>query len=288
MSARKPPTERQRRLGAELRKMREHVGLSLTEAAAIHRTDKTTISNTESGRFGVSADRVRVWAANYSCPEHDYVDALAEMARERRVSTTQWWDEYRDAIVATSLDLAEMEHHATALRGVQITHMPGLLQSEDYTRAVFEQTVPPLTPEGLECRIAFRMRRSEVLDRAESPRCTFLIHEAALRMQFGGAKVVSKQLDHLLEQSERENVTVRVLPFSVGAYPSAGSSMHYACGPVPQLDTVQLDVPTGSTFLHSETHLANYRAMLDRLEQLSLGPERSRDFIREAAQQHGA
>ncbi|MFJ9409256.1 Scr1 family TA system antitoxin-like transcriptional regulator [Streptomyces sp. NPDC101393] len=287
MPARKPPTERQRRLGAELRKMREHVGLSLTEAAVIHRTDKTTISNTESARFGVSADRVRVWAANYSCTDREYVDALAEMARERRAAIRYWWDEYRDA-GATAMDLAEMEHHAVALRGVQITHLPGLLQCEDYTRAVLDEAVPSLVPEDLDRRVAFRMRRSGVLDLPQPPECTFLIHEAALHMQFGGRKVVKKQLDHLLEQSERERVTIRVVPFSSGAFPSAGSSTHYACGPVPQLDMVQVDVPTGPTFLHAETQLANYRAVLDRMEQRSLGPGQSQDLIRGIAKGHGA
>ncbi|MFF4698875.1 Scr1 family TA system antitoxin-like transcriptional regulator [Streptomyces chattanoogensis] len=285
MPARKPPTERQRRLGAELRKMREHVGLSLTEAAAIHRTDRTTVSNIESGRFGVSTDRVRVWAANYTCPDADYVDALAEMARERRTSTTEWWDEYRDVVVAGLLDLAEMEHHAVALQAVQITHMPGLLQHEDYARALFAEAMPPLTPDGLDRMVAFRVARSRVLDRSQPPECTFIIHEAALRMRFGSKQTSKRQLDHLLKQSEREQVTVRVLPFAAGGFPHAGSSTLYVRGPVAQLDTVQIDIPTGAVFLHAESHLANYRAMVDRTGQRALSPERSRDFIHDVAQQ---
>lgn len=280
MSFRRPPTERQCRLGAELRKMRERVGLSLTDAAALHRVNKTTISNTESARFGVSADRVRVWAANYRCSDRAYIDTLADMARERG---RHWWDEHRDTMPATALDLAELEHHAIALRNVQITHMPGLLQHEDYVRAVFQEAVPALTPEGLEHKVAFRIGRRVVLDGPEPPECTFLVHEAALRMRFGSRKMVGNQLDHLLEQSERENVLVRVIPFAAGGFPSAGSSTLYACGRVPQLDTVQLDVPTGSTFLHAETHLENYWAVLERMEARSLPPDRSRDFIREVS-----
>lgn len=284
MAARKPPTERQRRLGAELRKMRECVGLSLTEAAALHGTDRTTVSNIEAGRFGVSADRVRVWAANYSCPDAAYIGALSVMARERRASSANWWDSYRDKLAVTALDLAEMEHHALALRGAQITHLPGLLQHEDYARAVFQEVVPPLTDEALESRVAFRMRRCGVLDRPGAPACTFLIHEAALRMRLGEERMIKSQLDHLLNQSDRENVTIRVMPFAAGGFPSAGSSTLYVCGPVPQLDTVQLDIPTGSAFLSAETHLANYRLVLDRMEQRCLGPDRSRDFIREVMQ----
>ncbi|MEV5508969.1 Scr1 family TA system antitoxin-like transcriptional regulator [Streptomyces orinoci] len=278
MPIRRPITERQRRLGVELRKMRERIGLSLTEAAALHRVNKTTLSNTESARFGVSADRVRVWAANYQCADRRYIEALAEMARERG---PRWWDEHRETMTATALDLAELEHHAVALRNVQITHLPGLLQHEEYVRAVFREAVPTLAPEDFEHKVAFRMRRRAVLDRPNPPDCLFLVHEAALRMRFGSLKVTRCQLDYLLEQSERENVRVRVVPFSAGGFPSAGSSALYVCGPVQQLDTVQLDVPTGSTFLHAETHLENYREVLKRTEARSLEPDRSRDFIRE-------
>ncbi|WP_328769946.1 helix-turn-helix domain-containing protein [Streptomyces sp. NBC_00286] len=282
MASRKPPTERQQRLGAELRKMREQVGLSLTEAAELHRVDKATISNTESARYGVSSDRVRVWAANYSCPDRKYVDALAEMARERGAN---WWDTYRGLVPAVLLDLAELEHHAVALRTAQLTHMPGLLQHEDYARAVIGEAVPDPAPEDLDRKVEFRVRRSAVLDLEEPPSCTFLIHEAALRMLFGGARVAKRQLAYLLEQSDRENVTVRILPFAAGGFPSAGSSTMYAYGPVAQLDTVQSDTRLGSRFLHAETHRANYRMVLDRMEERSLDPDRSREFIREVVQQ---
>ncbi|GAB2776468.1 Scr1 family TA system antitoxin-like transcriptional regulator [Streptomyces daliensis] len=285
MASRVPPTERQRRLGAELRKMREHVGLTINEAAAIHRTDRTTVSNTESGRFGVSPDRVRVWAANYSCPEPDYVDALADMARERRAANVNWWDEYRDFVSAPGLDLAELEHYAVAMRSAQITHMPGLLQHEDYARAVIEQAVPPLAPENFARTLAFRMRRSEVLDRENPPHCVFILHEAALRMRFGGDRVVRAQFAHLLRESERESVELRVLPFAAGGFPAAASSTLYAYGPVTRLDTVQTDTPVGSSYLHAETHLANYRDVLDRMEHRSLSPSRSRDFIQHVVQE---
>ncbi|MFC5719564.1 Scr1 family TA system antitoxin-like transcriptional regulator [Streptomyces gamaensis] len=284
MAARKPPTERQRRLGTELRKMREHVGLSLTEAATMHGTDRTTVSNIESGRFGVSVDRVRVWAANYSCRDRVYIDALAAMAKERRSSAWHWWDEYEGMLSASFLDLAELEHYAVSLRAAQITHMPGLLQHEDYARAVFEEATPPLAPDDFERKIAFRLRRSQVLDPPRLLDCVFIIHEAALRIPFGGRGVARTQLNHLLEQSERPNVKVCVLPFAAGGFPSAASSTCYVRGPVPQLDTVQTDTPVGLSFLQSETHLANYRAVLDRMEKRVLTPGRSRDFIREVVQ----
>lgn len=281
MPVRKPSTERQRRLGAELRRMREHIGMTINEAAIVHRTDRTTVSNTESARSGVSSDRVRVWAANYRCPDAAYIDALAGMARERG---PRWWDEYRDALPAGLLDIAEMEHHAAALRSAQIMHMPGLLQLPDYMRGIFAEAVPTMAPVDLEQHVAFRLRRAEILDRPDPPLCEFLIHESALRMRFGDRGVLLRQIAHLLKQAERPNVAVHVVPFSAGGFANAGSSTLYACGPVPQLDTVQIDVPTGVTFLCAETYLVNYRAVLDRMRERALDTGESVDFIRQVAE----
>ncbi|MET9290818.1 Scr1 family TA system antitoxin-like transcriptional regulator [Streptomyces sp. NPDC003077] len=282
MPPRKVPTARQRRLGAELRKLRERAGLTLNEAAGLLGTDRTAISNTEFGRFGVSGERVRTWAAHYACTDSPYVEALMAMAEERGKG---WWEEYRDSLSHAALDLAELEHHARALRTVQIMHVPGLLQTEEYARAVFAQAVPPLNATDLRRRLSHRLKRRDVLDRPDRPPCTFLIHEAALRLVFGDRKVHRAQLEHVLRESERENITVRVIPFSAGGFPNAGSSTLYAYGPVPQLDTVQLDTATGMDFLHTEAQLINYRGVLDRTEAISLTPKRSRDLIHHIANQ---
>ncbi|MFE3828830.1 DUF5753 domain-containing protein [Streptomyces sp. NPDC059092] len=282
MPPRKPPTARQARLGAELRKMREHAGLAPAAAAALLGTDRTTISNTESGRFGVSGARVRSWAGHYECPDAAYVDALADMAEER---IKGWWEEYRGDLTSGALDLAELEYHGVGIRSVQIMHMPGLLQTEDYARAVFAEDVPPSSPARRRRQLSHRLKRRDVLDRPDPPACVFLVHEAALRMTYGGAKVTRGQLDHLLKESDRDNVTVRAIPFAAGGFPHASSSTHYVYGPVPQLDTVQTDTATGSGFLDAETRLMNWRAVLDRIEEKSLDPESSRDFIRKIAQQ---
>ncbi|MFB8437670.1 Scr1 family TA system antitoxin-like transcriptional regulator [Streptomyces niveus] len=282
MPPRKAPTARQRRLGTELRKMRERAGYNIAEGAERVGTDRTTISNTESARFGVSAERVRAWANAYECPDEAYVDALADMAAERGQG---WWEEYRNGLVNIALDLAELEHHAAGIRSVQIMHVPGVLQTEDYMRAVYEGAVPAISPTRLRRRLSHRLKRRDVLDRENPPTCTFLIHEAALRMVYGGVKVARNQLDYLLSESHRENVTIRAIPFAAGGFPNAGSSSQYLYGVVPQLDTVQTDTPSGSAFLDAETPLANWRAVLDRTEECSLDPDSSRDFIRTIAKQ---
>ncbi|QNP71064.1 hypothetical protein IAG44_17565 [Streptomyces roseirectus] len=152
------------------------------------------------------------------------MDALADMARERG---PYWWDKYRDAIPAGLLDIAEMEHHATALRSAQIMHLPGILQTPDYTRGVFAEAVPTMDPADLERHVEFRIERAALLDREEAPLFEFLIHEGALLMRFGGGRTLAKQLTYLLEQSGHPNVTIRVVPFAAGGFANAGSSTLY-------------------------------------------------------------
>ncbi|GAA0961841.1 MULTISPECIES: helix-turn-helix domain-containing protein [Streptomyces violaceusniger group] len=282
MGQRTATTARQRRLGTELRKMRERAGMSVVEAGQLLGVNRTRISNIEAARFGVSEDRIRTLATIYSCMDRAYVDALVAMNEER---VRGWWEDYRGKTPANALDLAELEHHAVAMRSAQIMHVPGLLQTEDYAKAVFSTATSSPTPTQLRASISYRLRRRDVLDRDTPPECTFLIHEAALRMEFGGPKVMRAQLEQLIESSQRSNVTVRVVPFSAGGFSSPGMSTLYAFGPVRQLDTVQADTPSGAAFLDTEAHLERYGSILDQMEALALTPEATSDLIREIAQQ---
>ncbi|EMF54751.1 MULTISPECIES: helix-turn-helix transcriptional regulator [Streptomyces] len=280
MGADVPPrptaTARQQRLGAELRKLRERADLSTRAAGQKLGVDPARISNIESGRFGVSADRVRAFALGYDCDDEPYVEALAAMTASR---SRNWWDDYRDLLPPVLLDLSEMEEHSTALRTVQFTHLPGLLQTPDYGRLVFQQNVPALSPPLIEHRLSHRIKRQGVLYADDPKPYTGIIHEAALRMQFGGPEVMRKQLAHIAEMSEREHVTVLVLPFAAGIFPGAGQTVVIAHGPHPRLDTVQLDTEHGSEFLHAEAQMEKYRTIMSRMEDLALDAAASRNFI---------
>ena len=281
MPPRSVPTARQVRLGTELRRMREGAGLSIQEAADRLGINRTHITNLELARFGVSEERVRALAAIYTCPDGDYVDALVAMARERKGG---WWEEYRGLIATGGLDLAELEYYAASLRVLEIMHIPGLLQTEEYARAVLNSTVPQWSDTDLRRRLSHRMKRRDILDRDDPPECTFVIHEAALRMRFGSDRVLHAQLDSLLESSTRKNVTVRVLTFEAGGFHVPGLSVTYALGAVPQLDTAQLDAAHGPVFLDAQSQLANHRGVLDRTAEAALSAEESRDFVRGIAQ----
>ncbi len=276
MPPRSTATARQRRLGAELRKLRERAGLSTRAAGQKLGIDPARISNIESGKFGVSADRIRTFALGYDYDDEPHIEALATMSKGR---SRNWWDDYRELLPPVLLDLSEMEEHATALRTVQFTHLPGLLQTADYARLVFRQNVPALAPPLVEHRLSHRIKRQGILYADPPTPFTAIIHEAALRMQFGGPEVMREQLAHIAEMGEREHVTILVLPFAAGIFPGAGQTVVIAEGPVPQLDTVQLDTEHGSEFLHAEAQLVKYRTIMGRMEDLSLDPAVSRKFI---------
>lgn len=281
MPPRTTPTARQQRLGYELRKLREQSGMTAQQAAALLGVDRTRIPNVESGRFGISAERVRTLAFNYGCPDTGLVDLLAEMAQER---ARGWWEEHRGLLLPSLLDIAELEYHAVELHTATTTHIPGLLQTEDHARAVFDTADPRLPGPDLLARLSLRLRRQEVLERDRPPLYEAVIHEAALRMQFGGPKITRAQLEHILDQSERSRITVRVIPFAAGGFPGAGQSFTYVGAAVPQLDTVQLDSSHGSMLLDADMQLRRYRGLLERLRTLALPVEESRDFIRHITQ----
>ncbi|MDF3140654.1 MULTISPECIES: helix-turn-helix transcriptional regulator [unclassified Streptomyces] len=275
-------TLRQQRLGAELRKLRERAGLTSTAAAALLGGPQARISNIEAGRYAVSADRVRTLARNYSCADETYVDALATMTGGRKRG---WWEEYRDILSPGLLDLAELEHHATALRVAVTVHMPGLLQTPEHARATMREAVPPLRPHEIEHRVSYRVKRQAVLFEDTLTPHAATIHEAALRMGFGGPDVTRAQLDHLLEMSEQANITIRVLPFGQTGFPASGQPITYAVGQVPQLDTVVLDTDHGCEFLDAEAQLNRYRSVLDRMESRALPEPKSRDLIQGIARE---
>ncbi|WP_037906501.1 helix-turn-helix domain-containing protein [Actinacidiphila yeochonensis] len=278
MPLRSTATARQERLGTELRKMREAAGITARDTARLLGTDPAKVSHIEAGRLGVSEERLRRLAAFYECGDTALVEALVAMAVGN--GRKGWWEAYRGVVSAWMLDIAEMEHHATGLRSIQLSHIPGLLQTEMYSRTVNAKAIPPLPPNDLEAHVAFQMERAQVLHRSTPVPYGAVIHEAALRMRFGGPKVTRQQLEHLLEVSRLGHVSVRVVPFAGGGYMGSGQVMHFAAGPVPQLDTVQTDSAHGVTMLHAAAQLGKYQARFEQLTEDSLDRERSQEFIR--------
>ncbi|MFG2788657.1 helix-turn-helix domain-containing protein [Streptomyces sp. NPDC048419] len=263
------------RLGIELRRLRDAAGLTGREAAALLGVSSTQINQVESALTGVSEKRLRRLAANYACTDGELLNALVAMATDR---TRGWWEEYRGLLPTSFLDLSELEHHAAYRWDVDFLHVPGLLQTEDYARALFSHRVPELPADELEPRVRHRMQRRVIVEEGATP-YKAVIHEAALRIKVGGRATSRAQLARILELSEAGHITVRVIPFALEEFADITAAMVYAGGTVSRLDTVVRDGPHGSLFIDSEAQLGVFRTLFRRVEAVSLEPERSRDLI---------
>ncbi|MEU6283081.1 helix-turn-helix transcriptional regulator [Streptomyces sp. NPDC047028] len=275
MVLRREATARQLRLGVELRRLREAAGLTAVEAAALLGANRVQISQIEAGLVGVSEQRVRRLASHYACTDREFVEALVVMATDK---TRGWWEDFRGLLPTSFLDLAELEHHATSLREIAILYVPGLLQTEEYARAVFSARIPELAPEELDLRVQLRMRRQRV-----DVSYDLVIHESALRIRVSDRAASRAQLAELLRRSEARNVSVRVIPFDLDRFGGAASAMTYVRSTVPKLDTVVRDVPHGSAFIDSDAQLGVFRTRFRKVETVALTPGQSRDFIHRLA-----
>ncbi|CAM5258226.1 ATP-dependent RecD-like DNA helicase [Streptomyces glaucescens] len=208
MVQRREPTARQMRLGLELRRLREAAGLTAVQAAALLGANRVQMSHIESGLVGVSEERVRRLASHYACLDAEFVDALVAMATDR---TRGWWEEYRGLLPTSFLDLSELNHHASFRRDVAILYVPGVLQTEEYARAVFSSRVPALTEDELELRVRHRLAGQHITVPYE-----LVIHESALRIRVSDrpldADLVVVDEAPILDQAPRQQARPRPCP----------------------------------------------------------------------------
>lgn len=281
MPPRSYPTARQKRLGAELRKLRERAGMNGATAAAFLGGERAQISHIESGRYGVSDERVRRLAAHYGATDRHLIDALAKMAEER---SKGWWDDYRGILSPGFLDVSELEFSASSLDIIQMLHVPGQIQTEAYAGGLIRSGVSDLAASEVSTRVEHRMRRRIIFDRPNPTPFTAYIHEAALRMRYCDAATMREQLAFLCEVSEWPSVKIHIIPFERQITGSVHSIL-YAGAVIPALDTVQIDSAFDSGFLDAEPQLARYRELLESIKSISLGTEASRKFIHRIAQE---
>ncbi|MFE0352832.1 helix-turn-helix domain-containing protein [Streptomyces nigra] len=282
MVLRRECTARQLRLAVELRRLREAAGLSSIEAAGLLGVNRVQISHIESGIAGVSEDRLRRLAAHYSCTDEEFVEALVLMATERHRG---WWEDYRGLLPTSFMDLAELEHYSTYRRDVEFMFIPGLLQTEAYASAAFSSRVPELPGDERELRVRHRMRRRAILEGPNSVPYEAVIHEAALRIRVGDRPTSRAQLARVLELSEADHISVRVIPFDLDGFGGTWSPMMLAGGKVPKLDTAVRDAPHGTGFIDSEAQLGVFRRLFRTVVDVSLDPSTSRDFIHRTAKE---
>ncbi|UNO40556.1 helix-turn-helix transcriptional regulator [Streptomyces sp. MST-110588] len=271
MGLRSNPSQRQRRLGEELRQLREISGLSATEAGAHASLGRAHMSHIETGRTAIPEDKLRTLARVYGCTSESYVDALVAMSQ---ANGRGWWSEYRHPPHSQSArDLAELEASAVAHLSFQWIHVPGLLQTTDYMRVLFQGGQPDEDAETIDRYVDFRRRRQEILTGESPPILHAVIHEAALHMGFVGADVMRRQIEHLVNMARLPHVRIQILPFKASVYPARVSTpFSLLKSTVPLLNTVCVDHPTSSLFITTRPQIAQFTKAFEALRTVSLPP----------------
>lgn len=273
------PTVRRRRLGMELRRLREGAGLGIEAAAEHLNCSLAKISRMETGRANVVYPRdVRDLLDLYNVTDQQAREALLTIARESRQKG--WWESYSDVLFRWFETYVGLEAAASSIRTYEASVVPGLLQTEDYARAVLEGGLgPPSEVDGL---LKLRLARQEILRSDDPPRLWAILDEAVLRRNVGGADVMRAQLGHLVEAAGRWNVTLQVHPFAAGA--KAGTPGPFVLLGFPDSssgeepgdpDIVYLDHLTGSLYLEKPADIRQYAFAFNSLQAAALTPDDS-------------
>ncbi|MFI1730358.1 DUF5753 domain-containing protein [Streptomyces acidicola] len=179
----------------------------------------------------------------------------------------------------------EGAQRATRIQTFQVVHVPGLLQTEDHMRAMFGYSSPDMPKRYLDAFVEFRSQRQQILTSSPETPYEAVVHEAALGIRVGGRHTAQGQLKQILQRAELANVTVRVLPFDTEDFAGTGYSMLYLHGPVPQLDTAQIDTAHRGELFDAESRLRQYRQRYERVAATALAPAESRDLMTRIAQE---
>jgi transcriptional regulator with XRE-family HTH domain len=273
------PLVARHRLLRAVRRAREEAGLTLKEVADALEWSESKLIRIEKGSVGISVTDLRALLAYYDLRDSAHVDRLVGMARTARSARTSW-AEFEPALSPGFLLFLGYEESASTMLHFNPLLVPGLLQVEDYSRAVIEGAY--VEPGGhVDDKVRARLRRQRRLEEPNPPRLDVVLDESVVRRPVGGPAVMVRQLRHLLDVADRPNVSLRIVPFSAGLHPGMG-------GPFVVLE---FDDPVADPVLHLEGASSDvtlrdrpdavepYRAAFTRLQEMSLDPEASRAFV---------
>ncbi|MFI1536713.1 helix-turn-helix domain-containing protein [Streptomyces anandii] len=277
------PTVRRRRLGQELRRLRELKGMTAEEVAERLLVSQSKISRLENGRRSISQRDVRDLCGVYEVEDHRIVDSLMQMAKDSRQQG--WWHSFGDIPYSVYIGL---ETDAASLRVYDPQVVPGLLQTRQYAEALIAGALPETAPADIEKRVQVRMRRQERISAAENPlRLWTVLDEAALRRVVGNRALMREQLEHLVEQSQLPHVTVQVIPFEMGSHP--GLNGQYAILEFPDAadsSVVYIEGVTSDLYLEKANDVQKYSVMYEHLRAQALNVDQSRQFIADIAKEY--
>ena len=276
MSARHSPIVLRRRLGAELRGLRQHTGLTCAQVTLELKTkdtgtnwSETKVSRVETGRISVHPGDISELLEYYGVAGERYDDL---MAMARRARQRGWWHEHGDALPDWMTVLVDLESDASAIQAHQVEVVPGLLQTRAYAHAVLAADPRARTEEEISRRVAFRLARQDLLITDEPPDYWVVLNEAVLHRQVGGPEVLVDQLGHLLEMAKQPNIAVQVLPLAAGVHVGFGAGsfvvLEFAEPTDPRV--VYVDHLTGALYLEREAEVLQYAQAFEHLSALAL------------------
>src|SRR6266496_3908367 len=251
------PTVRRMLVGSQLRRLRVQSGISREEAGARIRASEWKIHRLENGQVGFKERDVVDLLSLYGVTDRAEIDVLP-----------QWFRAYVD-----------LEQAATLIRAYEGQFVPGLLQTDDYMRAVMGGALDE-TPDETERRVELRLARQALLTRPGPPRLWAVVDEGALRRPVGGPRVMRAQLDRLIEYSRLPSVVLQILPFGAGAHPAmvgAFSILRFADDDLP--DVVYLEHLTGAMYLDKRDDVLRYLHVMESISVRAGRPADSEDIL---------
>jgi transcriptional regulator with XRE-family HTH domain len=278
VAARNGPTALRIALGAQLRRLREDSHVTVSDAAEAIRATHSKISRLERGRSGAKQRDVADLLTLYGVTDAAQREELLVLARQ--ASAPGWWQPYNDVLPSWFELYLGLEKAASIIRLYEVQFVHGLLQTEDYARAVILIANAHAPAEEIERRVSVRMKRQQLLTQPAAPQVWAVLDEAALRRWPAGPAVMRAQLEHLLELTELPNVTLQVVPFEVGPHAAAGGPFTILRFPEPDLpDMVYLEQLNSAVYLDHPDDVIDYVTVMDQLcVRARTGPA-SKDMI---------
>lgn len=258
------PTAVRIALGSQLRRLREARDLTTAQAAEVIRATPSKISRLERGRSGARQRDVADLLSLYGITDEAEREKLLALARQS--STPGWWQPYSDILPRWFEFYIGLERAASVIRGYEVQFVHGLMQTEDYARAVIMIGNAHAAGEEIDRRVSVRMRRQKLLTQPDAPQLWAVLDEAALRRSPGGPGVLRRQMEHLLQLTELPNVTLQVVPFYAGPHAAAGGPFTILRFPGPDLpDVVYLEQLNSALYLDQPEDVIDYVTVMDNL-----------------------
>ncbi|MEU7057730.1 helix-turn-helix transcriptional regulator [Streptomyces sp. NPDC046197] len=275
------PTVGQVVLGRRLQELREAAGLGREEAARVLRVTAATVRRMETAEVGLKIPYVQLLLTTYGVREDE---AAAFVALAEEANRPGWWQRFHDVLPDWFSMYVSLEGAARLIRSYEPHFVPGLLQTEEYARAVLEAgTVGQTGPEAIERHVSLRMARQRLLERADPPHLWVIMDETVLRRPVSiRDEVMREQLDKLLEYAGRDRVTVQVAEFASGPHPGTYAPFSLFRFAEPELpDMVYTEYLTGALYLDSRTEVSTHLEVLDHMTARAASAQRTREILRE-------